>query len=57
VCHQNCTAIANEQKGENSQLDNMNKRENLQLDNVTGVSKNVTSPAARQMMHPFPAEA
>ena len=35
----------------------MNKRENLQLDNVTGVSKNVTSPAARQMMHPFPAEA
>jgi hypothetical protein len=50
------TAIAKEQK-EDSQSDNMDKREDSQLDNMTGESKNVTSPAARQMMHPFPAEA
>ena len=35
----------------------MNKREDSQLNDVTGVSKNVTSPAVRQMMHPFPVEA
>jgi hypothetical protein len=33
------TAIANEQKGENSQLDNMNKREDSELGNMTGESK------------------
>ena len=39
ACHQNCTAIANEQKGENSRSDNMNKREDSQLGNMTSESK------------------